>query len=93
MKKGIILALAAVNVVLLAVLLLGASTPSARAQVVGGGSDYILHTAQIGSDWDAVWITDLRSRRMVAFRFDKTDKELKAYRGRDLRRDFGRRGQ
>ncbi len=89
MKKAIILTLAVVNVALLAALVWG-PTPTAHGQVSRGGTDYLMVTGQIGEDWDAVYIVDLSSRRMLAWRYDKGRRNLVPYRGRELVNDFSR---
>jgi hypothetical protein len=48
MRKVLIVSLVCVNVALLAVLLLGYGAPVAKAQVEGGGADYLMVTGQIG---------------------------------------------
>lgn len=93
MKKTVIIALVCVNVALLASLMLWATTPKANAQVLRGGADYLLMTGHIGSDWDAVYIIDMGSRRLLAWQFDKTKKRLVPIRGRQLKNDFRRRSE
>ena len=88
MKRTIIVGLVALNLVLLGVLLFGVSTPKANAQVFG--SDYLLVTGRISDNYDAVYVIDLSSRRMLAFRMDRTTQKLKAYRGIELLAEFGR---
>ena len=90
MKKTLIVALVAVNVALIAALVLHAWTPQAKAQVFRGAPDYLVLTGRIGTDWDAVYIIDLKSRKLGVWRFDKTRKQLVQLRGRMLREDFGR---
>ena len=90
MKRKLIAALVCINVGLLLALVLGVGTHRAEAQVIGGGTDYLVVTGQIGSDWDAVYIIDLRQRLLAALRWDKTHKRLTAFRGRPMLRDFGR---
>ncbi len=88
MKKLLIVALACVNIALLSVLLLGTSVPKAKGQVLG--ADYMMITGQISSDYDAIYILDMASRRLVAMKMDRTRKEMVPYRGVNLLRDFGR---
>lgn len=88
MKGALIVGLICVNLVLVAVLVFGATAPKAQAQVRGGGSDYTMVTGHVGSDWDAVYIVDLKTRRMGGWLFNKTTKRLDLYAGRDLNRDF-----
>lgn len=88
MKNLVIVMLVCVNVALLGVLMLGLAPQPAKAQVVGGGTNYVMHTAKISDNYDAVYVIDLRSRKMLAFRIDKTSKKLTPYTGVDLVRDF-----
>jgi hypothetical protein len=90
MRSKLILALLAVNVVLLLSLVAVNlwQAPSAYAQVAGGGTDYLVLNAKIGDTWDGLYIIDLSKRRLVSLRFDKTTKKLTACRGRLLDRDF-----
>jgi len=92
MKKALIAALLCLNVGLLLALVLGAGVPTAEAQVAGGGRDYIMVTGHLSKDRDAVFILDLSSRRLVALKMspEVNNPKLLSFRGRDLRRDFGR---
>ena len=87
MKKKLIVLLVCLNAALLVALMVGSAVPT-QGQVVGGGADYILLTAHIGSDWDGVYVIDLAKRRMLMLYFDKTKKRLLPYRGVDLTTDF-----
>jgi hypothetical protein len=87
MKKALIVTLVCVNAGLLAALLLGTAQP-AQAQAYGG-ADYLVVTAQIAVDWDAVWVLDMAKRRLRAFGFNKQSNRLVPFGGgRDLARDF-----
>jgi len=89
MKKALIVSLVCVNAGLLAALLLGAAAPPAQAQVYGGGTDYLVVSAQLAVDWDALWVLDLSKRRLRAFGFNKQSNRLLPFGGgRDLARDF-----
>jgi hypothetical protein len=90
MKKILIGTLVCVNVALLVTLILGYGAGPAKAQVVGGGADYLMVTGHIMGDADGVYIIDLAKRRLAAWKFDKTNKRLVAFRGHELKRDFGR---
>jgi len=90
-KKWIIAAMVCINVLLLSALMFNFQSSKATAQVVGGGTDYIMMTGQIQANWDAVYIIDLGRRQLCAWRFDKTKKRLLAFRPRDLKRDFQRK--
>lgn len=89
--KGLLIAgLLGLNAVLLVVLLLGATTQPADAQVVvGAATDYLIYTAELGSDNDAVYIVDMKQQRMVALKWDQTRKKMVQFRGgRNLKMDF-----
>ena len=91
MKHTAIVALICLNAALLAALLLGASTEPAYGQVIG--ANYLVITGNVNEDNDAVYILDLATRRLAAWRWDKTRKRLapiSAGGGRDLLRDFNR---
>ena len=90
MKKWIIAAMVCINVLLLSALMFNYQPSKAKAQVVGGGTDYIMITGQLQADWDAVYIIDLGRRYFCAWKFDKSKKRLFAFRPRDLKRDFQR---
>ena len=91
MKKALIVALVCVNVALLAALI-GVNLNRAEAQTERGGNDYIMVTAQIeATPFDAVFVVDLKTRRMAGWRFDRTTKRMVPYKGRDLKADFKRR--
>ena len=90
MKRVLIVTLVCVNLGLLATLMLGTATPKASAQAFRGGTDYLLMTGAIRSDYDAVYVIDLGKRRLLAWKLDRTKKSLVPNRGRDLRNDFER---
>ncbi len=90
MKKELIVALVCLNVGLLTALLVGPLTEPAKAQVAVGGSNYLVVTGTYRGDDEAVYIIDLRSRRLAAWRFDRTKKNMVGFGARELSRDFGR---
>lgn len=90
MKKAILVALVCLNAALAAVLVFQAAAP-AHAQVIGGGSNYVVVTGPIGTNTDALYVLDLASRRLRGFYFDRNAKKLvPTADGRDMKRDFGR---
>jgi len=91
MKNTLVALLICINLGLVVALLFGPATTPAEAQVIGGGADYLMVTGQIGTNWDGVYVIDLDSRRLLALRWDKTQKRMLAIRGRSLTSDFGRR--
>ena len=89
MKRILIVSLVCINVVLLGALLFEAAAPRADAQVIGGGTDYIVLTGHVGTDWDAVYVIDLASRRLAAWRLEKSRRpRLVAFGVRELTADF-----
>ncbi len=90
MKKTLIITLVCLNVALVAMLMFGTTTRTAKGQAVRGQADYLMITGEIRRDYDAIYIIDLAKRRMLAWRLDRTRKVLIPYRGRDLRSDFDR---
>ena len=93
MRTVIIVVLVCINVALLLALMLGsAHTPRAHGQVIRGGSDYIMVSGKIRTNDDAVYVIDLRTRRMAGVRYDKPNRRLIIIPGRDLGRDFRRAG-
>lgn len=91
MKHALIVALICLNAALVAALVFGAGTQKAYGQVIG--SNYLIITGHVNEDHDAVYILDLSSRRLAAWRWDKTRKRLASVSsggGRDLLRDFNR---
>jgi hypothetical protein len=89
MRRIVIAALVCVNVALLAALLLGADP--AEAQVVGGGTDYMVITARIAEGHEAVFIIDVGEQEMAAWKFDRKRRRLVGLgEARQLTRDFRR---
>ncbi len=94
MKQMIIVALVCLNAALLVALVFGTGTQAAEAQVIGGGTNYVMLTGEIRQDYDVVYIVDLGKRRLAALRFDKKgglkNGQLVPMGTRDLPRDFGK---
>ena len=91
MKAAIIVALLCVNAALVMMLAGTPNAPVANAQVVGGASDYVMITAKVQSDNDAVYVIDLATRRLKVWKFDKNSNRLQTVGVVDLKRDFGRK--
>lgn len=91
MKKRLIVALLCVNVALVLALAMFTGVSPAKAQVVGGGQDYLLITGHVSDNFDAVYVIELGSQRLAPFEFNKTKKQLVPYRGVDLKQHFRRR--
>lgn len=90
MKRALVVTLVGINAALLLALVFGANASDAKAQgMVGARTDYLIMTAHIGRDNDAVYVLDVRRQGMVAFRFDRTKKILIPFRrARKLKTDF-----
>lgn len=88
MKKLLIVGLLCINVVLL-LALVGVNLSPAQAQTARGGNDYMMVTAKVTQDLDAVWVLDMKTRKLAAWRMDRTTRRLSPYRGRNLITDFG----
>jgi hypothetical protein len=94
MKQMILVALACLNAALLVALVFNAGAPTgetAEAQIVGGGADYLVMTGAVAQNYDALYVLDLSSRQLAAWKFDKKDNLLKLIGRRSLLRDFGRK--
>jgi hypothetical protein len=90
MKKALIVALVCINILLVAVLV-NFNATKAQAQTERGANNFIMVTGRVESGFDAVWVLDLKSRRLGAWRFDRTKRILVPYVGRILTTDFGSR--
>ncbi len=91
MKRAAIVALACVNVAMLAALIFGTGAEKANAQAVRGGTDYLVVTGKIQTNVDAIYVIDTASRSMLGWRFEQrgTSGKLKPFRLQDLKNDFG----
>lgn len=88
MKYALIVGLVCLNVALLAALLLGSLTPTANAQVVGGGTDYLMMTGRVATDTDALYVLDLASQKLAVLKWDRTKKRLQQIAVKELPADF-----
>lgn len=81
--------LVCVNLVLLTAIGLFASAPrTALAQGTGLAANYMVVAGRIQSEFDALYLIDLRERTLHAFYFIRGSRELKYAGYRDLERDF-----
>lgn len=88
MKKALIVALVCINILLVA-MLVNFNATKAQAQTERGANNFIMVTGRVESGLDAVYVLDLKTRKLGAWRFDRTSKKLVAYRGRgDLVKEF-----
>jgi hypothetical protein len=90
MKKVAVITLVCANVLLLA-LVLTRTMPRAFGQTMRGGSNYLLLTGQLEADYDAVYVVDMASRRLAAWKLDRGTKKLTPFQGRNLANDVRRR--
>ena len=88
MKQFIIVTLICVNLALVAALVFHSTASPAQAQVRGGGADYLMLTARVDENNDAVYVIDLGNRRMLAWFYDKSTDRLRPLPGRRLEDDF-----
>jgi hypothetical protein len=85
MKKYLIIALAVLNLSLLAALV----TSSASGQAAPSrNGEYLMFTGRIDSNLGAVYIVDTARENMLAFRFDQQAKRLVQHHMRTLPIDF-----
>jgi hypothetical protein len=94
MKRKLIIVLTGINVCLLAWVLYQA-VPQANAQAYRGAADYLSTSAKYGKNTEAIYVLDLANRRMAGWRMDVNRKpapRMTSLRGRNLVRDFGRKG-
>ena len=94
-RRVVIVLMAGLNLLLLAVLLLGSySPPAAFAQAMARGGEFILISARAEQSNDAIYLLDLRTRQLHTFRspFPRTGGDpirIAHVNTRDLVRDFG----
>lgn len=92
-KRALVALLIGVNAVLMTALTLTAwDLPKAHAQVAPLGSNYLMVSAVIAADHDALYVVDLSTRLMHMFEVDRTTKQFILRSTRDLKQDF-RRGR
>lgn len=90
-RNVLLVGLVLVNLLLVTALVLNVTTPrSAEAQVLGGGNNYAVVTAElVQGDEDALWILDLRTRKIYAFRLPQGQaKEMVEIGWRDVGKDL-----
>lgn len=89
MKKALIAALVCVNIVLVA-MLTNFNLSNAQAQTERGARNYIMVTGRVEPGLEGVYVLDLKTRKLGAWRFDRNSKKLVAYKGRVLTTDFSK---
>ena len=91
MKQAVIVALAALNVGLLAWVLTLHSAP-AHAQVPPRGKDFLQVSGKISRSAEAFYVLDATTRNLKGWYFTP-DRKLQQITGRDLSKDFSRDGR
>lgn len=91
-KRALIVALAGLNLLLLAALVFSTySPPAAYAQRMGASSNFVAVTAEADTDYDVLYLIDLGERKLHCFAPTRDRTGDVQYKGsRDLHRDFGR---
>ena len=88
MKKALIVALVCINVALVLALVFTVNQQPAKAQA-GGGADYLVITAKVGVNTDAVFVIDVAKQKMLGLSPDPNRKgKLATYGGRVFKNDF-----
>ncbi len=88
-RNTVLALLICTNLVLVTALVLFAAGPRvAHAQPTGLAGNYLLVSGQIQSQFDALYLADLRERTLHTFYFIKGSKEVEYAGYRDLERDF-----
>jgi hypothetical protein len=89
-KRGVIVALAGLNLVLLAAIILSVwSPPAAYAQRIGGSANFIAVTCEADESYDVFYLVDLPNRALHAYvPSRKQDGTIEYVGSRNLERDF-----
>jgi hypothetical protein len=93
LKRGLIVGLVFLNVLLLGLILVGPGVSQSQAQVMGATERYVPFSANYAPGKEAIFIIDLEKRGMGAlYLVPAADggMVLQEFAGRDLLRDFGR---
>lgn len=85
-RRLVVSVLVALNVVLFGVLI-QQNLQTAEAAPYRS-TDYVVTTGAIGSGWDAIYVLDLSTQRLAAWKWDKAQKSLAPISGQRLDRDF-----
>ncbi len=90
-KRSLIILLAGLNVILLAVLVLGSwRLPGAYAQAAPLGQNFVIVAGEIRDGVDGLYVVDLSQRRLHVFvpNREQTNRRLFHAGYRDLQKDF-----
>ena len=91
-KRFWVAALICLNLVLLTgILLLTYSPPVAYAQEAGLHGNYLIVSGSIQSDFDGLYVVDLKTKRLHAFYYERARDQLLYAGDRDLEADFRNR--
>ncbi|HDZ20049.1 hypothetical protein LCGC14_0095790 [marine sediment metagenome] len=94
MKNVAIILLICINVGLILTLVAVAAVSSAAAQEgYFPSTNYIMVTGQIESGYEVIYIIDMASQRLGAWKYDLSTKKLRGYRGQKLKDDFRTSGR
>jgi hypothetical protein len=89
MKSTWLSLLVCLNLLLLTGLFLISAPPAtAYAQATGLAGNYMMVSAQVQSNYDALYVVDMRRRTMHVFLIDRGTKQLEYADYRELERDF-----
>jgi len=89
MKKLVIAALICLNVGLLFALVFGQSTPTANAQnSYYNETNYVMAAGQIESGYEVIYVIDMATQRLGAWKFDLGSRRLVPLASRSLSTDF-----
>ena len=88
MKNVAIILMVCVNVGLILALALTVVSPATAQEGYFPSSNYILVTGNIESGYAVIYVIDMATQRLGAWKYDLSTKRLKPYPGRELRGDF-----
>ncbi len=92
LKRYAVAALVCVNLILLTgIILVSTSPPTALAQDRGLSGNYLIVTAEIQSEFDGVFVMDVKQRRLHSFYYERGKRALIYGGSRDLEADFRNR--
>ena len=88
-KSIVIGALICLNLGLLTALVFIQPTGEAEAQnTYFRESNYVMVAGQIETGYEVIYVIDMATQRLGAWKFDRTDKRLEEIPGRELKTDF-----
>lgn len=93
MKNVAIILLICINVGLILTLAVTAVSSATAQEGYFPSTNYIMVTGQIESGYEVIYIIDMASQRLGAWKYDLSSTKLKAYRGQELKVDFRTSGR